>query len=295
MPAMPPVNFPPDPNPKTPKLKAPPGSWDTHFHVWGPPQLFPYAEKRNHTPPAAPIEHYLAVARVLGLERGVMVQPNAHGTDTRVTLDAIQKSGGRLRGMIRADTSLKPADMQRLHAGGVRGLRMALRSGDGNVFNPDVFNQMAALMAPLQWPLDLQIDSEAVEPLSALILSAPSPVIIDTFGYIDLRKGGLDQPAFRAMVRLLESGKCWVKLHGANRFLDWGVPFDDIVKMARAYISAAPDQIIWGTDWPHSSVYVPGKMPNDGDLLDMLLDYAPDEATRKKILVDNPAGLFDAE
>ena len=293
MSAMPPVNFPPDPNPKTPKLKAPPGSWDTHFHVWGPPQLFPYAEKRNHTPPAAPIEHYLQVARVLGLERGVMVQPNAHGTDTRVTLDAIRKSGGRVRGMIRADTKLTPAEMKRLHAGGVRGLRMALRSGDGHVFDPTVFHQMAALMAPHNWPLDLQIDGAAIIPLTPLILGAPVPVIIDTFGYIDYREGGLDQPAFKAMVKLLESGKVWVKLHGANRFLDWGIPFADIVKMARTYIAAAPDQIIWGTDWPHTSIYEPGRMPNDGDLLDMLLDYAPDETLRKKILVDSPVKLFD--
>jgi 2-pyrone-4,6-dicarboxylate lactonase len=293
MSSTPPVNFPPDPNPKTPKLKAPPGSWDTHFHVWGPPHLFPYAERRNHTPPAAPIEHYLAVARVLGLERGVMVQPNAHGTDTRVTIDAIQKSGGRLRGMIRSNPELTPAEMKRLHAGGVRGLRMALRRHDGNVFREDVFHQMTRLMAPHRWPLDLQIDGDAIIPLTPLIEAAPVPVIIDTFGYVDYRNGGIEQPAFRAMVKLLETGKVWVKLHGANRFLDWGIPFENIVRMARAYISAAPDQIIWGTDWPHSGVYEPGKMPNDGDLLDMLLDYAPDESERRKILVDNPTKLFD--
>ncbi len=295
MSTMPPVNFPPDPNPKTPKLKAPPGSWDTHFHVWGPPQLFPYAEKRNHTPPAAPVEHYIQVARVLGLERGVMVQPNAHGTDTRVTLDAIQKSGGRFRGMIRSDPGLTPAEMKRLHAGGVRGLRMALRSGDGHVFEPTMFHKMAGLMAPHNWPLDLQIDGDAIIPLTPLIAGAPVPVIVDTFGYIDYRRGGVDQPAFRAMVKLLETGKVWVKLHGANRFLDWGIPFADIVKMARTYIAAAPDQIIWGTDWPHTSIYEPGKMPNDGDLLDMLLDYAPDEALRHKILVDTPVKLFDQD
>jgi predicted TIM-barrel fold metal-dependent hydrolase len=293
MASYPPVNFPPDPNPKTPRLKAPPGSWDTHFHVWGPPHLFPYAETRNHTPPAAPIEHYLAVARVLGLQRGVMVQPNAHGTDTRITLDAIEKAGGRIRGMIRADPKLTPEEMKRLHERGVRGLRIALRHEDGHSFNPDLFLQMLKLMAPLQWPIDLQVDSDALEPLSGYLRASPVPVIIDTFGYIDLRKGGLEQPAFRTMVALLESGKVWVKLHGANRFMAWGIPYEDIVQMARAYIAAAPSQILWGTDWPHSAVYEPGKMPNDGDLLDMVLDYAPDPAVQKRILVDNPAALFD--
>lgn len=293
MASYPPVNFPPDPNPKTPRLEAPPGSWDTHFHVWGPPHLFPYAETRNHTPPAAPIEHYLAVARVLGLQRGVMVQPNAHGTDTRITLDAIEKAGGRIRGMIRADAKLTPAEMKRLHERGIRGLRLALRHEDGHSFNPDLFLQMLKLMAPLQWPINLQVDSDALEPLSDYLRASPVPVIIDTFGYIDLRKGGLGQSAFRTMVALLESGKVWVKLHGANRFMAWGIPYEDIVQMARAYIAAAPSQILWGTDWPHSAVYEPGKMPNDGDLLDMVLDYAPDPAMQKCILVDNPAGLFD--
>ncbi len=292
MQSMPPVNFPPDPNPRTPRLKVPPGSWDTHFHVWA-PHLFAYAEKRNHTPPAAPVEHYLGVADVLGLQRGVMVQPNAHGTDTRVTLDAIAKSRGRFRGMIRADAALTPHEVKRLHAGGVRGLRMALRKRDGHVFNPDLFHRMAALIAPMNWPLDLQIDGEAIEPLSALILGAGPPVIIDTYGYIDIRGGGVQQPAFRAMLKLLESRKVWVKIQGANRFLDMGLAFADVVKMAQAYLSVAPDRVIWGTDWPHSSVYQPGKMPNDGDLLDMLLELAPSEEHRRKILVETPTALFD--
>jgi predicted TIM-barrel fold metal-dependent hydrolase len=287
------VNFPPDPNPKKPRLKAPPGSWDTHFHVWGPPHLFPYTEKRRYTPPAAPVEHYLAVARVIGLERGVIVQPSAHGTDTRVTLDAIAKSSGRLRGMIRADAALTPAEVKRLHAGGVRGLRIALRHEHGNQFNAALFHQMVGLISPLNWALDLQIDDDAIAELSDLILKVPVPVIIDTFGDIDFDKGGLEQPAFKAMIALLETGRVWVKIHGANRFLARGVAYEDIVKMARAYLAVAPDRVIWGTDWPHSEIFEPGQMPNDGDLIDMLLDYAPDEASRKKILVDTPSALFD--
>jgi 2-pyrone-4,6-dicarboxylate lactonase len=287
------VNLPPDPNPKTPRLKAPPGSWDTHFHVWS-PHLFPYAETRNHTPPASPIEHYLAVARVLGLERGVMVQPNAHGTDTRVTLDAIGKSNGRVRGMIRADVKLTPADVQRLHAGGVRGLRMALRRKDGHVFDDSLLRKMVDLLGPVGWPLDLQLDGDMIEDMSPIIRGLPVPVIIDTMGHLDLRNG-LEHSALHAMLGLLETGKVWVKTNGANRFMARGAPYDVVVAMARRYIATAPQRILWGTDWPHSSVYEPGRMPNDGDLLDMLLDYAPDEAQRKAILVDNPAALFDID
>lgn len=287
------VNFPPDPNPKKPKLKAPPGSWDTHFHVWGPPHLFPYSEKRRYTPPAAPVEHYLKVAKVLGLERGVIVQPSAHGTDTRITLNAIKVSGGKLRGMIRADAKLTPPDIRALHAGGVRGIRIALRRGHGNAFNRDLFDRTVEQLVPVRWPLDLQIDDDSIEPMSDLIRTVPVPVIIDTFGHIDLRKGGLDQPAFRALLALLDTGNVWVKIHGANRFLAWGVPYEQIVEMARAYIARAPHRILWGTDWPHSEIFEPGQMPNDGDLIDMLLDYAPDADTRKLILADNPEKLFD--
>jgi predicted TIM-barrel fold metal-dependent hydrolase len=289
------VNFPPDPNPKTPRLVAPKGSWDTHFHIWGPPHLFPYSEKRRYTPPAAPVEHYLAMAAVLGLERGVVVQPSAHGNDTRVTLNAIRHSQGRLRGMIRADPALTPDEVKRLHAAGIRGLRIALRRQHGNSFNEALFHQMVELIEPARWPLDLQVDGEDIVALSPLIRKVPVPVIIDTFGHIDLRKGGFEQPAFRELLDLLGTGNVWVKIHGANRFLAWGIRYEDIVAMARAYIGKAPDRVLWGTDWPHSEIYEPGKMPNDGDLLDMLLDYAPDEAERQKILADNPRKLFDFE
>ena len=287
------VNFPPDPNPKKPRLVAPKGSWDTHFHIWGPPHIFPYSEKRRYTPPAAPVEHYLAMAGVLGLDRGVVVQPSAHGNDTRVTLNAIQQSKGRLRGMIRADSNLTTEEVKRLHAAGIRGLRIALRRQHGNSFKEDLFHQMVKLITPARWPLDLQTDGEDLVALSPLIRKVPVPVIIDTFGHIDIREGGFEQPAFQELLDLLGTGNVWVKIHGANRFLAWGVRYEDIVAMARAYIAKAPDRILWGTDWPHSEIYEPGKMPNDGDLLDMVLDYAPDEARRHKILVDNPQKLFD--
>jgi predicted TIM-barrel fold metal-dependent hydrolase len=255
--------------------------------------VFPYGEKRRYTPPAAPVEHYLAMAKVLGLERGVVVQPSVHGNDTRVTLNAIEFSDHRLLGIIRADRNLTGEEVKRLHSKGIRGLRMALRHKHGNAFDEQLFHQMVKLISPMRWPLDLQIDDDAIAPMEALIRSVPVPVIIDTMGHIDFRKGGLEQSAFQAMLRLLETGNVWVKLHGANRFLSWGVRYEDIVTTARAYIAKAPDRMIWGTDWPHSEIYEPGRMPNDGELLDMLLDFAPDEAVRAKILAHNPSALFE--
>jgi predicted TIM-barrel fold metal-dependent hydrolase len=289
------VNFPPDPNPKKPRLVAPPGSWDTHFHVWA-PHLFPYAEKRRYTPPAAPVEHYLKIAHAIGLERGVIVQPSVHNNSTDVVTDAITKSAGRLRGMIIAKPSLTPDEAKRLHQAGVRGVRFNARHGHGNRFDAELLHRTAATVEPLGWILDLQIDDDTLVEIPNLIRSSYLPIIIDTFGHIDARKG-LQQPAVSTLLDLI-GGKqthspVYVKIHGANRFLEWGVPYELIVGLARTYIEVAPNRILWGTDWPHSEVMEPNRMPNDGDLIDMLLDYAPDEAIRRMILVDNPRSLFD--
>lgn len=285
------VNFPPDPNPKKPRLAAPPGSWDTHFHVWA-PHLFPFAEKRRYTPPAAPVEHYLKVAKVIGLERGVIVQPSVHADKTQVVVDAIAKSDGRLRGMIIAKNTLTFDEAKSLHDAGVRGVRFNARSGHGNRFDRNLFEYILGVVAPLGWVLDLQIDAETIVEAADMISRLPLPVIIDTFGHIDARKGP-EQPALKALLRLLEQTQTYVKIHGANRFLAWGVPYDLIVGLARSFIERAPHRVLWGTDWPHSEVLEPNQMPNDGDLIDMLLDYAPDDGVRNKILVENPKSLFE--
>ncbi len=287
-----PINLPPDPYPRKPRLVAPPGSWDTHFHVWGPPHLFPYAESRRYTPPAAPVEHYLAIASAIGIERGVMVQPSIHGTETAVTVDAIAKSDGRLRGMIRADPDLSEAEVKKLHAAGVRGLRFNFASALGGAFDEGQFHRIVSRIESASWVVDLQIDYNIIVERAELIRRVPLPVVIDCFGRVDPRKG-LDQPALRTLLDLIGEPHVWVKIHGADRFMSRGVRFEDIVLMARALIAKAPDHVIWGTDWPHSGVFEPNRMPNDGDLIDMLLDFAPDETVRNKILVDNPALLFD--
>jgi 2-pyrone-4,6-dicarboxylate lactonase len=284
------VTFPPDPNPRKPRLVAPPGSWDTHFHVYA-PHLFPFAEKRRYTPPAAPVEHYLQIASAIGIERGVIVQPSVHGTNTAVTIDAVARSNGRLRGMIRSDPKLTAEDVKRLDAAGIRGLRFPISRDLGDSLKEDVFHHNVALMEPAGWVIDMQIDADVMVERADMIRRMRLPVIIDTWGRVDPREG-LEQNAFRVLLELIGEHDVYVKIHGTNRFLERGVPYADMIKMAHALIAKAPDHVLWGTDWPHSEVFEPNKMPNDGDLIDMLLDYAPDERVRTKILVDNPARLF---
>ena len=288
------VNYPPDPNPRPPKFKPPPGTCDSHFHIYGPPHPFPYVENRRSTPPAAPIEHYLAMAAVLGMERGVLVASNVHGFETEMVLDGIARGEGRLRGVINADPDLTAAQIKALHAGGISGMRFNFTGAHGRAFVEDDFFRALAKFDHLPWSADLHIDLDVVVTQADAFARASVPVVIDHFARADGSKG-IDDPDFRVLLDLLAGGNVWMKISGADRLMMRGARFADIKAMARALIARAPDRIIWGTDWPHSERYKPGEMPNDGDLLDMMTDYAPDEAPRKKILVENPKALFGFE
>jgi predicted TIM-barrel fold metal-dependent hydrolase len=285
------VNYPPDPNPRPPKFTPPPGTCDSHFHVYGPPHRFAYVAQRRYTPPAAPIEHYMAMAGVVGIERGVLVQPNVHGFENDVVIDAIARADGRLRGVINANPELSTVEAKLLHAGGVRGIRFNFTHDHGAGFNEERFLATVSTIASLAWSVDLHIDVDTLARDVEAIRRMPLPVVIDHYARADAAKGP-DDPGVRVMLDLMGEGNTWVKISGADRSMGRGAAFADIKALVQALIARAPDRILWGSDWPHSGVFEPGKMPNDGALLDMMVDYAPDEALRRKILVDNPAALF---
>jgi predicted TIM-barrel fold metal-dependent hydrolase len=286
------VTFPPNPCPSKPRFVPPPGSWDTHFLVYGPPNLFPYSETRRYTPPAAPVEHWLKIADAIGIDRGVMVQPSVHGTKTDITLNAVAKSDGRLRGMIRANSKLTDAEIRELHKGGVRGMRMPFAKKVRGTFDEAELRRNVSRLEAVNWVLCFQLDGTMIEEHADVIGSMPVQTCIDGFGGIHAGKG-LDQPHFRTLLDLMGRDHMWLKLQGFDRHIRTGTKYEDIVAMARAIIAKAPDRVIWGTDWPHSEIFEPGLAPDDGKLLDMMLDFAPDEATRNRILADNPSRLFD--
>jgi predicted TIM-barrel fold metal-dependent hydrolase len=285
------VIFPPDPNPRPLKFKPPAGACDTHFHVFGPPHVFPYAEARMYTPPAAPIEHYFSVAAKLGLERGVLVSPSVHGFDYSAMHDAIDKSDGRLRGVIRANPDVTIQNNRALHARGVCGVRFNFVKRLRGAFDQDRFWRVISQMDGLPWNVDLHTEPQIIEERAEIIRRVPLPVVIDHFGMIEAHQG-LEQPAFKVLKDLLSGGNIWVKISSADRQMKRGSKYGEVVAMARALIAHRADRLIWGTDWPHSFVWEAGQMPNDGVLINMLPDFAPDEATRKLILADNPARLF---
>jgi len=286
------VPFPPDPNPHKPRLVAPAGSWDCHFHIYGPPQRFPYDENRGFTPPAAPIEHWQRISAAIGIERGVVVNPAIHGLNPAVVLDAIARSDGRLRGVVRADPKLTQRDVERLHAGGIRGVRFPFAKELGREFNADLVHAVVPLMEATRWIAQFHVDDDALEHHADTIAAVPLPIVIDGFAGV-VPKLGVDQPRLRAYLDLLRRPNVYAKLMCADREMHLGQRYDDVVTIARAIVAHAPDQVIWGTDWPHSYLFEANGVPNDGDLIDMLLDFAPDEAVRRKILADNPKRLWD--
>ena len=292
--------LPPDPNTRKPCFTPPPNSCDTHFHIFGPPELFPFLSTHEYTPPAAPLEHYLKMAAVIGMERAVVVQPSVHGLDNSATLDAIAKSGGRFRGLARIDDKTPKAELQRLHDGGIRGVRFNLLDRPQGNVKLDVLDRCVEHIAEFGWSVDLHIDTKNLLEQERRIRALPVPVVIDHIARVRPVEG-LNQPAFQLLLDLMKAKNVWVKVSGADKICNtkvhsyFGLPFVEAIPFARAVIAAAPDRVIWGTDWPHSNNFAPGHTPNDGDLVDLLAEFAPDETTRRKILVDNPAALYGFE
>ena len=291
------VCMPPDPNPRKPRFTPPPNSCDTHAHVFGPPETFPFAPTRQYTPPAAPIEHYLNMLAVIGIDRGVVVQPSAHGFDNTATLDALAKKGGRFRGIARVDDTTTAEELKGLHEGGIRGVRFNLLDRSVGNIKLMVFDRVIERLVEFGWSVDLHIDPKNLVEQERRIRALPVPVVFDHLARIN-PADELGQEAFQLLLDFLKDERFWVKLTGADKISrtdsrsDKGLFYTDVVPFARALIEAAPDRVIWGTDWPHSNIFVPGKTPNDGDLLDLLSEFAPDESVRHKILVDNPSRLY---
>ncbi len=279
----------PDPNTKTPSFVAPPLACDTHCHVFGPAAKFPFAEGRSYTPPDAPFEDFQRLQKVLGLERAVIVQATCHGTDNRAALDAIARSNGRYRGVAIVDESFSDADFEALDAGGIRGIRFSFAR---HLSGPPDFSRVeriAERVRPLGWHLVLYLEREDIMASVETILGFGMPVIIDHMGRAKTGDG-LVHPSFRVLLDLVRNEDIWVKICGAERISTSGPPYEDAVPFARALIEAAPDRVLWGTDWPHPNIE--GVMPNDGDLMNLLALAASDAAVRNRILVDNPARLY---
>ncbi|QHJ01273.1 amidohydrolase family protein [Xylophilus rhododendri] len=291
--AQPPLCLPPDPHPRKPRHRLPPGATDCHCHVYEDPQRYPYVADRSYTPAPADRQAYLAMCATLGLERTVQVSASVYGSDNRLTLDLIAALGQhRARGVAGLSPQVEAAELHRLHEGGMRGVRVStLVKGYGGT---DAIAELAPRIRPLGWHLQLHFHhAEEIAQLEPMLLRLAVPLVFDHMGCVDGRLGP-DQPGFQAMLRILrQRDDCWAKISSWHRRSHSGPPgYTDMRPLVEAMVDARADRLVFGTNWPNPALFAPDTMPNDGDMVDLFCDWVPDAAVRQAILSDNPARLY---
>lgn len=276
------------PNPTEPKLKLPPGACDAHFHVFGPQAKFPFAENRSYTPADAPKEVLIDRHMFLGIERGIVVQSAAHGFDNSAAADLLAEKKGGYFGVALMPTNVDMAELKRLDTQGFRGVRFNYVKHLGG--GPPIAEVMklAAKLASLGWHLQLHLESSQISEMTPSLKLSPVPVVIDHMGRVDASRG-LDQPGFGHLLKLLEDKRFWVKVCGVERASRQGSPWADAVPFARKLVADFGERTLWGTDWPHPNLEA---IPDDGVLVDLIGEFAPSEAQRQALLVDNPQRLY---
>ena len=283
-----------DPHPRAPVPLPPPLACDSQFHVFGPPERYPVRPGAAYEMPSATWEVARRLHATLGIGRGVIVQATTYGADHTVVLDALEglNAGGPRRYMACANAAVlserDDAYLQRLHDAGVRGARFT-RGGLGISLTADEQRRALARVKELGWYAKVQPEPHGMAEQLDAFESLDVPVLLDHMGRADPARGDAD-PSLARILALLERGNFWVMLSLSEKISRTGAPWDDVVPLARRLIEAAPERCVWGSDWPHPvSVRQP---PNEGALLELLDRFAPDAATRQRVLVDNPAHLF---
>jgi predicted TIM-barrel fold metal-dependent hydrolase len=270
-----------------PQRRAPVGSCDSHFHIFGPYERFPLSETRPYTPPPALMPHYLDMANTLGLTRRVVVQASVYGTDNAVTLDAVAQLGRQdTRAIVVVEEDAPLPALRAMAEAGAVGVRFNAVSGNGMPM--EQLEALARRIAPLGWHIQLFVRGEALVDMAARLAALPVPIVLDHMAGARAADGA-HSPAMDAALRLLDTGSTWVKLCG---YRAGGPPYDNLAPLARRLLAAAPGRCVWGTDWPHTQFATPAQMLDDGTLLDWLDEWLPDEAARQRVLVDNPAALY---
>ena len=273
------------------------------MHVFGPFERFPLSIERAYNVAEAPLAAHERMKSQVGLERTVLVQASGHGTDNRAMLAALAELGPRGRGVAVVAPQTALAELQRMHKAGVRGLRLNLYTFAAR--HPGepaaLLRTYERLIAPLGWHLQLFCDAALLVTLAPSIARSSVPVVIDHMGLPDAAQG-LEQPVFQCILELCASGRACAKLAGADRITRATGNLRDALPFMRALVQAAPQRLVWGSDWPnigfhsraqvHDDSILPHRELDAGELLDLLAEAVPDTATRQTILADNPQALY---
>ena len=273
---------------EAPRLKAPANACDCHFHIYDP--RFTPAGSAKRLVANASVKEYRLLQKRLGTTRGVIVTPSAYGLANDVTLDGIAQLGpANARGVAVINPGLTSAELKKMADGGIRGIRFTLFDPSTSVTSFEMIEPLAKQVNDLGWHVQLHLRGDQIVEHEEMLKRIVSPIVFDHMGRIP-QPEGIKHPAFGIIMRLIDKGKTWVKLSGVYQDTKVGPPtYADQTGVARAYLKAAPERMVWGSDWPHPTEK---EKPNDAMLFDLIAEWAPDEALRKQLLVDNPAILY---
>jgi predicted TIM-barrel fold metal-dependent hydrolase len=270
-----------------PKFDVPANACDCHMHIYD--SRYPAAPNATLKPPDATVEDYKKLQARLGTTRNVVVTPSTYGTDNSVTLDAITKLGRTARGVAVVDTSVTPAELKRLNDLGIRGIRFNLVQAGATT--SDMVEPLARRIADLGWHVQIHALGSQIIDMNEMLARLPTPIVFDHLGRIP-QPEGVKHPSFTAVAALVDKGKAWIKLSGAYQDTKSGPPdYADTSAVARTFARAAPERMLWGSDWPHPTMAQ--TKPDDAGLLDLFAAWVPKEAERLRILVDNPQIVYD--
>ena len=271
---------------QAPKLKAPANACDCHMHFYN--SRYPVAASATLRPPDAWVGDYRLLQERIGTTRNVIVQPSTYGTDNRCTLDAMAQIGPTARAVAVVDTTVSDDELNRMHALGVRGIRFNLVQAGATTI--EMVEPLSKRVYNLGWHVQIHMLGSQIVQIEDLLQRLPSPIVFDHLGRVS-QPAGTIHPVFRVIRKLIDKGNTWVKLSGAYQDSKVGPPtYADVTELAQAYVQAAPERMVWATDWPHPTQKT--VKPDDAALLDLLLEWAPDERTRHQILVENPEALY---
>ena len=272
-----------------PKLKAPPNACDCHMHIYDPAR-FRMVPSPRVPPTEAAVPQYRLLQRRIGTSRVVIVTPRNYATENGVTVDAIAQLGPNARGVAVLHPTVTDVELKRLHDAGVRGIRFSLTDPAAAVVTLDMVEPLSKRVADLGWHVQFNVEGQQVVEWADLLRRLPSQTVFDHMAHPPL-PAGIAHPSHGIIRGLIDRGRTWVKLSGAYSNTKVGPPYPDATRIAQAFVKAAPERMVWGSDWPHPSE-APDRKPNDAVLFDLLSEWAPDEATRHRILVENPATLY---
>jgi D-galactarolactone isomerase len=270
------------------KLKAPAGACDCHHHIYDAVR-FPPVQPGGTIIPDARLEEYRMLQRRIGTSRNVVVTPLAYVTDNRVTLDAIARLRPNARGVAVLRPTATDAELKMLADGGIRGIRFSLSDPRNAPTSIEMIEPLSKRVNALGWHVQINMTADQIVAAQDLWNRLPSAIVFDHLGHVP-EPAGVKHPVFNVVRRLVDKGRTWVKLSVTYDNTKDGPPgYADITKVAQAYVKAAPERMVWGSNWPHPNET---KKPDDAALFDLMSKWAPDEATRNRILVRNPAALY---